>query len=610
MRPGSFSLNIEAVSCDEMYVDLSDLLSPANYSSEVAEPGRIINPFLLGSELRRRVFEATGCTATCGFGTNRLLTRLATVKAKPNNQAFLIGASTHSAGAGNKLTPVDVVWHRADEGGPAGLPDCLIYEMEGEGRNYLDSLPISSLPGIGRSTAERLLTKHVTTCGDLRQKLSLPQLSNLLGAKTGKRLYQLCQGKDSSDLMLDRFAKSVSAEINYGVRLASWPEVQDFVSSLVFELASRMEHAATDADDRLGVLGRTLVVRLLTRRADQPKEAVKFMGHGICDTWTRTVQLPTPTRDVSFLTSQCMSVLRRINPDPTDIRGMGLQMQRLSPARHLKKSSIEIIALPIVSKSCGTSKLGGSPPAEQSEPCFSSALSEFPGTEDNNACTSLVISTPGTPISSTVVDRNVARTWLDTSRSSEDEPTLCSPMDKPPLSVEPVVSVTSTPIHFTRPPAVKISPVKKTPSPTKSPSSSMTRPQASSIKMPVCSRPSPMMGDQEASDGARVFAKRSVEEIRCMLTAWVSGIPAPEEEDVRMLSEYLTSIVPTNLVRVRDILADLQRLLNSLLPVAAPTVARRGSAADLWHTAFARIKAAVDRTCKVHFGANSLSLSS
>ncbi|VDL97856.1 unnamed protein product [Schistocephalus solidus] len=191
-------LNIEAVSCDEMYVDLSDLLSP------VAEPGRIINPFLLGSELRRRVFEATGCTATCGFGTNRLLTRLATVKAKPNNQAFLIGASTHSAGAGNKLTP------------------------------------------------------------------------------------------DSSDLMLDRFAKSVSAEINYGVRLAS----VGFFCYLSFWFL--------------------------------PSSTLRQTGHGICDTWTRTVQLPTPTRDVSFLTSQCMSVLRRINPDPTDIRGVSLRLLKRS----------------------------------------------------------------------------------------------------------------------------------------------------------------------------------------------------------------------------------------------------------------------------------------
>nr|VZI23447.1 unnamed protein product [Spirometra erinaceieuropaei] len=606
-----FSLNIEAVSCDEMYVDLTDLLSSETYSSEAAEPSRIINPFLLGRELRRRVFEATGCTATCGFGTNRLLTRLATAKAKPNNQAFLIGASTHCAGVGNKSSPVDVVWHRAEAGGTDETSDCPIYEMDGEGRNYLDSLPISSLPGIGRSTAQRLLTKEVSTCGDLRQKLSLPQLSNLLGAKTGKRLYQLCQGKDSSDLMFDRFAKSVSAEINYGVRLASWPEVQDFVSSLASELATRMEHAATDADGHLGVLGRTLVVRLLTRRADQPKEAIKFMGHGICDAWTRTVQLPSPTRDVSLITSQCMSVLRRIDPDPTDIRGMGLQMQRLSPGRKLKRSPMEI-ALPTVAKSGSTCNAGASPPTDQPKPCSSSTHIDFSVIDDKKDKPSPSISTPSAPVSSTVVDVTFSRTRVSTSRNSEDEAAFRSPVAvaTPQLSIGSMVSSTSTPMHPTKPPAVKISPVKVTPSPQKSPSPSRARPEAllrqtSPTKESMCPRPPPMTNDQVAADGASVFAKRSVEEIRGILTAWVSGVSAPGEEDVCMLSEYLASIVPTNLVRVRDILADLQNLLTCHLPATAT----KGSAADLWYTAFARIKEVVDRTCKVHFGANCLSIS-
>ncbi|KAL7053688.1 hypothetical protein AAHC03_026900 [Spirometra sp. Aus1] len=606
-----FSLNIEAVSCDEMYVDLTDLLSSETYSSEAAEPGRIINPFLLGRELRRRVFEATGCTATCGFGTNRLLTRLATAKAKPNNQAFLIGASTHCAGVGNKSSPVDVVWRRAEAGGTDETSDCPIYEMDGEGRNYLDSLPISSLPGIGRSTAQRLLTKEVSTCGDLRQKLSLPQLSNLLGAKTGKRLYQLCQGKDSSDLIFDRFAKSVSAEINYGVRLASWPEVQDFVSSLASELATRMEHAATDADGHLGVLGRTLVVRLLTRRADQPKEAIKFMGHGICDAWTRTVQLPSPTRDVSLITSQCMSVLRRIDPDPTDIRGMGLQMQRLSPGRKLKRSPMEI-ALPTVAKSGSTCNAGASPPTDQPKPCSSSTHIDFSVIDDKKDKPSPSISTPSAPVSSTVVDVTFSRTRVSTSRNSEDEAAFRSPVAvaTPQLCIGSMVSSTSTPMHPTQPPAVKISPVKVTPSPQKSPSPSRARPEAllrqtSPTKESMCPRPPPMTNGQVAADGASVFAKRSVEEIRGILTAWVSGVSAPGEEDVCMLSEYLASIVPTNLVRVRDILADLQNLLTCHLPATAT----KGSAADLWYTAFARIKAVVDRTCKVHFGANCLSIS-
>lgn len=40
-------------------------------------------------KLRQDILEATGCTASCGIGSNILLAKLATRKAKPNGKYFV-----------------------------------------------------------------------------------------------------------------------------------------------------------------------------------------------------------------------------------------------------------------------------------------------------------------------------------------------------------------------------------------------------------------------------------------------------------------------------------------------------------------------------------------
>lgn len=54
-------------------------------------------------------------------------------------------------------------------------------------------------------------------CGDL-QRLALTVLQKEFGPKTGLHLYQSCRGEDERVLKTDKDRKSVSAEINYGMR--------------------------------------------------------------------------------------------------------------------------------------------------------------------------------------------------------------------------------------------------------------------------------------------------------------------------------------------------------------------------------------------------------
>ncbi|CUT98526.1 terminal deoxycytidyl transferase rev1 [Echinococcus multilocularis] len=117
-----FCLQIEALSCDEMYVDVTELLGVRNEKADI----RLTSPLVLGALLRRHVSAATQCTATCGFGTNRLLARLATKRAKPNSQALLLGSA----------------WRCLDL--PSSSATASICELASQdGSRYLDDLPLS-----------------------------------------------------------------------------------------------------------------------------------------------------------------------------------------------------------------------------------------------------------------------------------------------------------------------------------------------------------------------------------------------------------------------------------------------------------------------------------
>lgn len=122
-----FCLQIEAISCDEMYVDVTELLGVRREKVDIC----MTSPLVLGALLRRHVHAATQCTATCGFGTNRLLARLATKRAKPDGQAFLLGPT----------------WRCLHLSSPSVVASICELSSQ-EGCSYLDELPLSQLPGV------------------------------------------------------------------------------------------------------------------------------------------------------------------------------------------------------------------------------------------------------------------------------------------------------------------------------------------------------------------------------------------------------------------------------------------------------------------------------
>jgi len=74
--------------------------------------------------------------------------------------------------------------------------------------------------GVGYSLNTKLSSLGVSTCSDL-QKLSLPLLQKQFGTKTGQMMYKCCRGTDDRTFRTGVERKSVSAEMNYGIRFSA-----------------------------------------------------------------------------------------------------------------------------------------------------------------------------------------------------------------------------------------------------------------------------------------------------------------------------------------------------------------------------------------------------
>ncbi|KAJ8769069.1 hypothetical protein K2173_024065 [Erythroxylum novogranatense] len=265
---------VQAVSCDEAFLDITDVEG--------------VDAENLASTIRKEILDTTGCTASVGIAGNMLMARLATRAAKPDGQCY--------------IAP-----EKVDE--------------------YLQELPIKTLPGIGHVLEEKLRKRNICTCGQLRL-ISKDTLQRDFGTKTGEMLWNYSRGLDSRLVGVIQESKSLGAEVNWGVRFKDLQDSHYFLSNLCKEVSLRLQGC--------GVHGRSFTLKI-KKRKEGAGEPAKFMGCGDCENLSHSITVPIATDDNVVIERISKQLFGSFNLDVKDIRGVGLQVSKLENVDDLKQ---------------------------------------------------------------------------------------------------------------------------------------------------------------------------------------------------------------------------------------------------------------------------------
>ncbi len=175
-----FTQAVEPLSLDEAYLDVSHL----------PYPGAAI-----AAEVRGRIYETTGLTASAGIAPNKLVAKIASDLNKPNGQYEVPPEAVHP---------------------------------------FMQDLPVRKIWGIGHVSAAKLGRHGIQTCGQM-QAYSPIELHRLFG-KFGLELHALCRGIDHRPVEPRRARKSLGTERTFDTNLTTLEQCEERLTEIFEEL--------------------------------------------------------------------------------------------------------------------------------------------------------------------------------------------------------------------------------------------------------------------------------------------------------------------------------------------------------------------------------------
>ncbi len=245
---------VEPLSLDEAYLDVTTNLKNIPLASDIAR------------EIRARILEVTGLTASAGVSYNKFLAKLASDYRKPNGQTVI-----------------------PPEKGPA----------------FVESLEVGRFHGVGPKTAEKMNRLGIHTGADLKAQ-SLEFLEQYFG-RSGAYYHAIARGHDERRVVPNRPRKSVGSETTFMEDLGRPQEIVDGVLSVLDDVWRYCE--------RTGISGRTVTVK------------VKYADFQII-TRSRTLDRPVDSRTALEQTS--VALVRQIFPLEKRVRLLGVSLSNMA----------------------------------------------------------------------------------------------------------------------------------------------------------------------------------------------------------------------------------------------------------------------------------------
>ncbi|WP_312783223.1 DNA polymerase IV [Brevundimonas sp.] len=247
---------IEPLSLDEAYLDVTANLRGLPTATATAD------------EIRARILEETGLTASAGISYNKFLAKLASDQRKPNGQ-FVV--------------------------------------PPGRGEAFVQDLPVKRFHGVGPVTAEKMTRLGIETGADLRRQ-SLAFLQHHFG-KSGPWYYAIARGEDHRPVNPDRERKSSGSETTFAKDLVEPEAIEAGVEEMADEVWAWCEKA--------GTLGRTVTVKVKWADFQQSTRSRSF---------AEPVASKARLREISRL------LVRSLYPPAKGIRLVGVAISNLEKA--------------------------------------------------------------------------------------------------------------------------------------------------------------------------------------------------------------------------------------------------------------------------------------
>lgn len=249
-----FAARVEETSIDEGYMDITE------------EALRYPSPLDLGKELKEAIFLKTNLRSSVGIGPNKMVAKIA--------------SSVHK-------------------------PDALFMVKEEEVDLFLEPLPASAIPGIGKVTEEEMARLGVTTIKDLKE-MSLQELIREFGAR-GFLFYNQARGVDMRKVEERSSPRSIGAEITFDEDL-------DDITLIEHHLAEVLSKAH----------------KRLIKRNLKTKNLTLKIRYSDFKTISRATSTPSYTNDLSALSLKAKALFESTYPGYPPIRLIGVSFDRLN----------------------------------------------------------------------------------------------------------------------------------------------------------------------------------------------------------------------------------------------------------------------------------------
>lgn len=257
---------IEPLSLDEAFLDVTE--NKKNMPSAT----------IIALEIKKRIFEVTGLTASAGVSYNKFLAKTASEINKPDGIAVIIPS---------------------------------------EAEKFLENLPIGRFYGIGKVSEKRMIALGITTGLELKET-PLDRLVKHFG-KSGKFYYDIVRGIDDRPVEPLRERKSYGKEITLDEDILDIDQIHSILRGIADDLQESLR--------RKKIKGKTITLKIKYHDFRQI---------------TRSATIDDYTDSADIILDNVLNLIRLTEAGVKKIRLLGIALSHLNTANENREEDIQL----------------------------------------------------------------------------------------------------------------------------------------------------------------------------------------------------------------------------------------------------------------------------